>query len=150
MNAAIEYSMNKTSATQIAEHLSHGDADFVPPLSTRVEIRDYAIKIASKATRLEAWSSAVLVGLLAAYCDDLERGIAYITSVSVLREWTCNGIAEHLMRLCIEHAKMLGMRQISLEVARDNVPAIKLYKKVGFFVDRANMPFVGMSLNLKG
>ena len=49
----------------------------------------------------------------------------------------------------IEHAKMSGMWQISLEVASDNTPAIKLYEKSGFVAGKANAPFVTMDLHLK-
>jgi len=148
MNAAIEYRLNETSAAQIAEHLSRCDADFVPPLSGRVKIEDYATKIASKATRFEAWSGSTLVGLVAAYCNDREKRVAFITSVSVLREWTGKGMAANLMSHCVEYAKASGMRQISLEVAADNSPAIKLYEDSGFIADRSSAPFVRMKLNL--
>jgi ribosomal protein S18 acetylase RimI-like enzyme len=149
MSAAIEYLVNKTSAGQIAEHLSRCDSDFVPPLSGRVEIETYSRKIASRAARFEAWSGGALVGLVAAYCNDLETGIAYITSVSVLREWTGKGVAADLMKRCVEYAKASGMREISLEVARDNSPAIKLYEASGFIADGTGAPFVRMKLNLE-
>ncbi len=146
MSVAVEFLLNKASAAQIAEHLLRCDANFVPPLSGRVEINDYAQKIASKATRFEAWSGGTLVGLVAAYCNDHEKHIAYITSVSVLRAWTSNGIAARLVGRCVEHAKALGMRQISLEVASDNAPAIRLYEKSGFAAGKVNAPFVTMDL----
>ena len=149
MSESVEFGLNKASEAQIVEHLLRCDADFVPPLSDRVEISDYAKKIASKAMRFEAWSGDMLVGLVAAYCNDQEQRIAYITSVSVLREWTGKGIAASLMRRCIDNAKSSGMRQISLEVASDNVPAIKLYEKSGFVAGQTNAPFVTMNLYLK-
>lgn len=149
MSATVEFLLNKASAVQITDHLLCCDTDFVPPLSGRVEIRDYAKKIASKATRFEAWSGGIPVGLVAAYCNDQENRIAYITSVSVLKEWTRKGIAAGLVGQCVEHAKVSGMRQISLAVAADNTPAIKLYEKSGFIVSKANGPFVGMNLYLK-
>ena len=149
MSAVVEYLSNKASKEEIAEHLSHCDVDFMPPLSGRVEIKDYAKKIVSKATRFEAWSGGTLVGLVAAYCNDQEKRVAYITSVSVLREWAGKGITARLMGQCIEHVKASGMRQISLGVSSDNTPAIRLYEKSGFFADKANSLFVGMNLNLK-
>lgn len=149
MSAVVEYLMNKASEAEIAEHLSRCDVDFVPPLSNRVEINDYAKKIASKATRFEAWSGGTLVGLVAAYCNDQEKRIAYITSVSVLRDWMGKRNSARLISQCIEHAKVSGMRQISLEVARDNTLAIKLYEKNGFVAGRANASFVSMDLYLK-
>ena len=149
MSELVEYDLNKASEAEIAEHLLCCDADFVPSLSSRVEINDYARKIAGKATRFEAWSGGMLVGLVAAYCNDQEKHIAYITSVSVLREWMGKGIAANLMKQCIEHAETSGMWQISLEVASDNTPAIKLYEKSGFVAGKVNAPFVTMELNLK-
>ena len=141
--------MNKASAAQIEEHLSRCDADFVPPLSGRVEIKSYAEKIANKAIRFEAWLGGTLVGLVATYCNDQDKHIAYITSVSVLREWTSNGIAASLMGQCVEYAKSLGIQQISLEVGARNITAIKLYEKSGFVTGKADAPFVTMNLLLK-
>jgi ribosomal protein S18 acetylase RimI-like enzyme len=149
MIAAVEYLSNKASAVEIAVHLWTCDTDFVPPLSGRVEINDYAQKILSKALRFEAWSSGKLVGLVATYCNDQEKRIAYITSVSVLKEWTGKGIAACLMSRCIKDMKALGIRQVYLEVASDNTPAIRLYKRNGFVAGNDNVSFVTMKLNLK-
>lgn len=149
MSEPVEYHLNKASAVELAKHLLRCDADFVPPLSGRVDINEYAQKIANKAARFEAWSGGTLVGLVAAYCNDQESNNSYITSVSVLRELSGKGIARELTNLCIEHAQTLGMRQISLEVASDNAPAIKLYEKSGFVASKTNPPFVTMDLLLK-
>jgi ribosomal protein S18 acetylase RimI-like enzyme len=149
MSKPVKYRLDKASEAEIAEHLLSCDADFVPPLSGRVEINDYARKIAGKAARFEAWSDGRLVGLVAAYCNDPEKRIAYITSVSVLRESTGKGIAKSLMRQCIERIKALGMHQVSLEVASVNLPAIGLYEKSGFVAGRTKDPFVTMALYLK-
>jgi len=66
----------------------------------------------------------------------------------VLREWMEKGIAAFLMRQCIEYAKTSGMRQIGLEVAEGNTPAIALYEKSGFLASKTNAPFVSMILNI--
>ena len=149
IRAAVKYLLNKATKAEIAEHLLRCDGDFIPPLTGRVEIEAYAQKIASKATRFEAWSDGMLVGLVAAYCNDQEKRIAYITSVSVLKEWTGKGIAARLMGWCIEHSKVSGMWQIGIEVSSENVPAIKLYEKSGFVAGKADMPFVTMNLYLE-
>lgn len=126
------YVSNRASAADIAEHLARCDASFVPALSGRVDIADYACKLAGKATRFEAWSGGALVGLVAAYCNDQQSGTGYITSVSVLPAWTGKGIGAHLMQLCVDHARAAGMRQIRLEVASTNAKAIRLYENSGF------------------
>ncbi len=145
---AVEYLVNSASGAEIAEHLLCCDANFVPTLSERVVIPDYAQKIAGKAARFEAWSNGRLIGLVAIYCNDLETRYAHITSVSVMNQWTGEGIAAQLMNLCIRHAKTAGMHQISLEVATGNMPAIKLYEKSGFIAGMVNEPFISMKLNL--
>lgn len=150
MNGSVHFELNKASVAQIAEHLSRCDADFVPPLSERVNVPEYAKKIASNAIRFEAWSEGDLVGLVAAYCNDGENRIAYITSVSVLREWTGNGIASNLVLRCVEYVKAARMRQISLEVASDNASAIWLYGKNGFTADKSDAALVGMSIHFEG
>jgi ribosomal protein S18 acetylase RimI-like enzyme len=148
MSKSIEFELNKASESVIAEHLLYSDTYFIPPLSERVEIRDYAKKIASKAMRFEAWSGGNLAGMVASYCGDQETLTTYITSVSVLQPWMGKGIATKLMKQCIEHAKMSGMKQVSLKVSSTNTSAIRLYEKCGFISGSASMTFVTMNLYL--
>lgn len=145
MNLEIEYLINKASLTEITEHLLSCDADFVPRLSARVNIKAYAKRIAGNAIRIEAWTSGTLIGLVAVYCNDLERGTAYITSVSVLRAWVGKGIATRLVSRCIEQAKASQMKRIGLEVSKENAPAIKLYEKSGFIIGYEKLSIVTMN-----
>jgi len=148
MSAAVEYRSDTASEADIAEHLLRCNTDFVPPLSDRVDIRAYAKKIARSATRFEAWSRGTLVGLVAAYCNDREGKIAYITSFSVLGEAMGQGVGTRLMGHCVEHAGALGMRRINLEVGGANAPAIGLYEKTGFRASAVNGSFVSMDFYL--
>ena len=146
----VEYRLNSASEAEIAEHLRRCDASFVPPLSERVAIEAYAKKIASTATRFEAWSGGTLVALVASYCNDRKNWISYITSVSVLGDRQGTGIAGRLMRQCIEHARALGMREVRLEVARDSLLATKLYERHGFVAAKGSLRFCNMTLCLSG
>jgi ribosomal protein S18 acetylase RimI-like enzyme len=150
MSEMIEYRLNKATEAECAEHLLQCDVYFVPPLSGRVAIGDYSKKLANMATRFEAWVGNTLVGLVAAYCNDKHARVAYITSVSVLPAWKGKGIASRLIDRCIEHAELLGMRQITLDVAQDNIAAIKLYEKYGFARQSPAGTGETMNLFLKG
>lgn len=150
MSTVVDFLVNTASESQITTHLLYCGSNFFPALSERVEIPDYAKKIISNATRFEAWSNCTLIGLVAAYCNDHEKGIAYITSVSVLKERTGKGIATRLIDQCIAHAKEVGMQQIGLEVAGANATAIRLYEKRGFVAGKLGDQIVPMTLNLKG
>lgn len=53
--------------------------------------------------------------------------------VSVLKRYWGKGIGEALIKYLIEYSKKLGIiRKINLRVRIDNMPAIALYKKLGF------------------
>jgi len=149
VSVAIEYRTNTASASEIAEHLRQCDADFVPPLSGRVAIDEYAKRIAERSIRLEAWAGSALIGLVAVYTNDLVTRIAFITSVSVRREWMGEGLAGQLLRQSLEAAAARGMQRIRLEVGSENEPAIRLYEASGFAAMKENSPFLTMELTLK-
>jgi ribosomal protein S18 acetylase RimI-like enzyme len=149
MSAVIKYCLNKASETEVAEHLLSCDASFVPPLSSRVNIYDYAVKLVRNAIRFEAWSGGTLVGLVAAYCNDHEKRIAFISNVSVLSEWSAKGIAARLINRCIKYAKLSGMLYIRIEVASNNMAAIRFYRKNGFVSDNKNQSSNSMFLYLR-
>lgn len=148
MTSPIRYRLNEACELEIRRHLRECDPDFVPPLSGRVDIASYARKIATRATRFEAWHDDSLIGLVAAYCNDRDSRTAYVTSVSVLRGWMGKGIASQLMTRCLEHAKASQMTVVKLEVAQANAPAISLYEDKGFVAEQASPPFVTMTLQL--
>jgi len=145
----VQWRVNEASSEQIAEHLRQCDAHFVPRLSSRVEVNKYAEKIANSAERFEAWIEGRLIGLVAAYCNDRENNIAYITNVSVLREWVGKGVAAYLTAYCIKHARKMGMRRISLDVESNNTRAVELYKKLGFLASKMVGSCITMHLDMK-
>ena len=73
--------------------------------------------------------------------EDGERGFGFVRVVADNAElitlavdpsFRRNGIGQRLMHKLIEKAKTIGANQFSLEVAENNIPAIKLYKKFDF------------------
>ncbi len=57
----------------------------------------------------------------------------HITNIAVLQEYRRKGIGEALFSHMLSYAANLGARYLTLEVRTGNVPAIALYKKLGFF-----------------
>lgn len=148
---ALEFVRNTSTEAAVAAHLAECDADFEPPLSRRVELNAYARKLVTLATRFEALADRRLVGLVAAYCDDLASRQAFITSVSVSPDWTGQGIALRLMRESIAYVTEAGMRTIALEVGAKNGRAIGLYSKLGFAADAGpRQDMLRMTLALRG
>jgi ribosomal protein S18 acetylase RimI-like enzyme len=127
------FRVNAASAEEVTRHLRRCDFGFVPILSSRVDIDSYAVKIVDDAMRFEAWIASDLIGLLAVYVNEKADRTAFITNVSVVKEWQGMGIALGLLRRCICYASVIGFGKIELEVLERNTSAVKLYEKLGFF-----------------
>lgn len=129
---SLRIDLDTATRAQIAQHLYAASADFVPELAQRVDIDAYAEKLRQYATTFEAWHGQELVGLIAAYCNDRTRGIAFISSVSILKPWRRTGVARRLLNRCINHAGRLDFSALALEVSRSNQAAISFYRTNGF------------------
>lgn len=150
MKEKLQFGTNKGTEAQIVEHLRKCDADFVPVLSERAALDEYARKIVGQAVRFEAWADGELIGLIAAYCNDAKKETAYITSVSVVPGWLGRGCASALLSDCIAHARKSGFRRIALEVGRANSRAMALYEKFGFVAGGPTGRIVPMVLIVEG
>ncbi|MBE7419306.1 MAG: GNAT family N-acetyltransferase [Ideonella sp.] len=146
----LRHSVDEASVAQIEEHLRLCDASFLPRLSERVHLTDYAGKIHNSAIRFEAWANDTLIGMVATYLNDPERRFAHITSVSVLPQWTGRGIASDLLVRCMVHAAGLQFVRVTLEVSALNARAIGLYSRLGFVSERAGAPVQLMRIDLPG
>lgn len=101
----------------------------------------------------EAWSAESLsklcksgdAAVLAAYDADAEKAVglvhcgfvldeAHINNVSVAEEYRRQGIGSMLLCALFDEAKKRGCTVVFLEVRSSNMPAVTLYKKLGFTV----------------
>ena len=143
----IQFQAQKATENDIFCHLRECDSNFIPPLSSRVLLKDYARKIFKKAVTFEAWSDGVLVGLIAAYFDISDNISGYITNVSILNSYMKMGIAGKLIKHCMGYAKQHGFDEIRLEVNASNNLAIQLYRKFGFMTLGIKDDFMLMSVS---
>ena len=142
------YRTQTATAKNISAHLKCCDSTFIPTLSSRLDIKEYAKKIFENAQTFEAWANDELIGLVATYCNSPDRVTAFITSVSVMPEWHGKGIATQLLADCILSMQSLGFARIELEVGADNMAAFALYSKQGFTTTDRNSNVEKMTLNL--
>ena len=148
MIRAVTFTCNKASAAQVEEHLIHCDSYFTTPLSARVNIADYALKITTRAVRFEAWQTSELIGLVAMYINQ-ESERAFITSVSVLPSHQGKGIAASILEQSIICARQMCMSGIELEVEHGNVAAQHLYLRKGFKMEQKPTYITTMLLNIR-
>lgn len=138
-----------TAALQVViDHLNACDAHFIPALSTRVSITDYAEKLHRYAELIEAWSGETLVGLAAIYANQQPSGNAFLSSLSVLKTFQRRGIALQLLAKAIPYCRDANVAAISLEVDYRNEAARRFYAHHGFSVTHEAMPTLTMALAL--
>lgn len=147
MKKPVEFSLSKATRKDVLNHLRACNAEFSPPLSSRVDLVEYAEKIFTKAVRFEAWAGTTLVGLLAIYVNN-DNHMAFVTNVSVLADVKHRGIATTLGLQAIHYAKNNAVNSIALEVSEDNTDAINLYKKLGFTIEKKASPTLTMHIHL--
>ena len=128
----IQYKTKTATEEEIFSHLIECNDNFRPPLDEKVNIQEYSNKLFEKSLTFEAWTGQTLIGLVAAYFNDLKNYSGYITNVSVVRKYTGKGIASELLNICIEYAIKNNFKEIILEVAKEGNNAIHLYKNFGF------------------
>lgn len=145
----IDYKIKKASQKDLYLHLEMCNHLFVPPLSDKVNLHDYAQKIYKKSQTFEAWHKKKLVGLIAVYFNDSQSKKGYITNVSVLENYINKGIASQLIKMTKEYAQNNDFTKISLEVQSKNNIAIELYKKHHFEIEHEGKEALFMEFRTK-
>ena len=126
----IIFKTKTASEKEICLHLKECSKSFIPPLIERANIEKYSKKIFEKAVTFEAWSDSLLAGMIAVYFN--VNHAAFITNVSVLKQFMKMGIASELLKACIKYARQKKCTGITLEVNKENNAAIAFYEKAGF------------------
>jgi ribosomal protein S18 acetylase RimI-like enzyme len=142
------FKIKTASEGELIVHLKECDKHFIPYLSERVNIRDYAGKLAEKSITFEAWNKKELVGLIATYLNE-ETCSGFITNVSVFDEYRGTETANSLLNMCKDYLLIHGCKEINLEVNKNNIAAIRFYKKNGFVEAETKGDLLAMCINLK-
>ncbi len=78
--------------------------------------------------RLRAVVAGEMVGFIAGDPRRNEK-TGWILTLGVLPDWRRKGIARDLLATC---EQIMGMPRVKLTVRRDNLPALRLYEKLGY------------------
>lgn len=117
------------SQDKIEVLLTEFDAEFDPHLSKRVNMKDYAKKLAQNAVWFFVYEQDVMIAHCAVYMNQAEG--AFISSIAVKREARGRGIGGRLcLWECVEReARQRGVCRILLRVLKTNVSGVLFYKK---------------------
>lgn len=114
------------------EFLKKVDRDFPTPLSERVDLHEYASKLADAATISAIFDANQIIGVVALYCNDPNHEYSYIPLVAVLPEMRGRKLSKSLMASAISIAKENGFKTLGIHT--ENPAALHLYLKLGFRV----------------
>ncbi len=145
----IEYTCTKLSHEEIFNYFNENKEIFNLPLSTRLNVKEYSIKLHKNATHFCAYSDRKLIGLIACYFNEKDNITGFISSVSVKKEYQGRGIFAVLINQVINYGKLNNFRKIKLEVRPENRQVLQMYKKFGFVeIVRPENNLILMVLNL--
>lgn len=121
---------------RILRFLTVMNEEFHPPLHARVNLNEYATKLAMHGVNffLVAGNECGNEDVAHAgfYCNDLESGVAFISSIAVVPRFQGSEAAGYLLSQIIKTCRARHMTVLSLEVDRENVKAVRFYTRQGF------------------
>ncbi len=145
----IEYKQNTVSFNEFERFYKQMDTQFVPALSSYLDISAYITKMYHNAELFEALGSERhLIGCVVCYANDDINKNSFITSVIVHPDFRGQHIAESLLKNCFSFLQENGFKNVGLEVNKFNLPAQRLYKKLGFSFSGENGNSYTMSKNI--
>ena len=117
---------------EIVSFLKEIDNDVIPSLSSRLNLEEYSSKICRFSECVIARLNNNIIGLSAAYCNDLKTQKGFLTLIAVTKDCRCKGIATRLLNETIHIAKLKNMKKLILETSIQNKHAVSFYIKRGF------------------
>lgn len=120
--------------------LKETDDYFIPALSERVNLKEWAKKISSNAVVFELVVDNSIIGIGATYYNDAPA-FSFGTFVCVKKEYQKEMYGVDLIQRMIDYAKENGSAGFKCEVRKSNKPLVKFYKLLGFeIIEEISVP----------
>ena len=143
----IEWIKGRNAAYRIEDFLNEVNEDFIPSLSSRVNIAEYAVKLAEYAdTVFVVDNYGKDIASCSIYCNQKR---AYISSIAVMKVYRGIGVGHILMEEILRHTANL-CEAIALHVHRENAIAIDYYMKHNFVYGDTNDLWIEMVYHYGG
>lgn len=128
----------KRDSMDILNYLSENDNNFIPPLSSRVKLEEYAKKIYKHSVQLWVKHEHEFVGFCALYVNP---EFTYISTISIVDKYKGVGAGKRLLNKVIDVTKRNFINEIRLEIQDKNKKVKSFYLKKGFtpVKDKKNM-----------
>lgn len=124
--------LSTSSGKRLDSLIASLDNDYVPQLSSIVDLNEYSKKLLENAVVLVATLDGADTGFIAFYAGDKETETAFVSSIGVLPNARGKSIGERLIKESESFCREIGKKTLFLEVSAINSPAIRLYGRMGF------------------
>lgn len=108
------------------------NVDMLQEMFERVDLVEFSEKISTNAVHFEVRDQDELVGFMAAYYNDEESKVAYITTISISPKYQGQGLGKKLLVEGIEYARQKRFLFVRLQVRKANSLALKFYESFDF------------------
>ena len=126
----IKLSNNETDIQILFDYLKDVDRDFQTPLSSKVNLYEFARKTLANGHAFMARENDKFVALVTLYCNDKVTVKAFLPILSVKECYRGKGYARQLVNIVINMSRLYEMKTVNVDSV--NPIAISLYKNVGF------------------
>ena len=115
---------------EVLRFLQATDCEFQVPLAQKLDIPEYAAKLARYSMFAYAKEGDGIIGMISCYMNRPPRG--YISHVCVRSEHQGTGLFTKLFARIVGEAKAKGIESLTLEADDFNTGARRLYTRLGF------------------
>ena len=143
----LQFSYGKLSYEEVRRFLIETDSEFLIPLSTSVDINEYARKLSSFSDFSICRDSGSIIGMISCYTNQPPMG--YISNVCVKKQYQGQKVFSRMYRLLILNLKRLGILYLRLEVNSENSNAQSVYRHYGFRVVEARPEYNKLLMELE-
>ncbi len=135
---------------EIFELLLYFNSSFEPSLTERgIDLELYSKKLSMNSICIGAYCNGKCVAFSSFYANDFENLTSYLTLIVVDEGYRNKRIGQLLLDKFSEVSIERKMKKAKLEVRKNNLIAINLYKKKGFeFLKESSNGFIYMNKNL--
>ncbi|MBQ8839828.1 MAG: GNAT family N-acetyltransferase [Clostridia bacterium] len=117
---------------KLLEFLKQVDKDFPVPLSKKQDLDKFADKLLEKATILAREENGEILSLVAGYTENIENNSAYISILATLEKARGCGYGKSLIEEFISLCREKETDSVHLYAVKENLPAVMLYRGLGF------------------
>jgi ribosomal protein S18 acetylase RimI-like enzyme len=124
----------KKQSNRLKDILLELDNFYFPTISDCVQIDDYSNKLLTNAVVNIVVSDKNDIGVFAVYTNDKLNKIAYISTIGILPTYQKKGLGIYMMKQIEKICTKKGMRELRLDVGKDNKKTIRFYENYGFII----------------